>query len=36
MIEMMEEDGLVGPASGSRPRQVLGRRPSSSLTQPAE
>jgi S-DNA-T family DNA segregation ATPase FtsK/SpoIIIE len=35
MIEMMEEDGLVGPASGSRPRQVLGRR-SSSLTQPAE
>jgi len=36
MIEMMEEDGLVGPASGSRPRQVLGQRPSSSLTQPAE
>jgi len=35
MIEMMEEDGLVGPASGSRPRQVLGRR-SSSITQPAE
>jgi S-DNA-T family DNA segregation ATPase FtsK/SpoIIIE len=36
MIEMMEEDGLVGPASGSRPRQVLGRRPPSSITQPAE
>ncbi|HUJ79489.1 MAG TPA: DNA translocase FtsK, partial [Nitrospiria bacterium] len=36
MIEMMEEDGLVGPASGSRPRQVLGRRPSSSISQPAE
>ncbi len=37
MIEMMEEDGLVGPSAGSRPRQVLGRRPSSaSLIQPAE
>jgi S-DNA-T family DNA segregation ATPase FtsK/SpoIIIE len=37
MIEMMEEDGLVGPAAGSRPRQIIGRRPSSaSLTQPAE
>jgi len=35
MIEMMEEDGIVGPASGSRPRQVLGRR-SPSVTQPAE
>ncbi|HXZ25264.1 MAG TPA: DNA translocase FtsK [Nitrospiria bacterium] len=36
MIEMMEEDGLVGPASGSRPRQVLGRRSPPSLAQPAE
>ena len=27
MIEMMEEDGLVGPSAGSRPRQIIGRRP---------
>ena len=26
MIEMMEEDGIVGPADGSKPRQVLVRR----------
>jgi DNA segregation ATPase FtsK/SpoIIIE, S-DNA-T family len=26
MIEMMEEDGIVGPADGSKPRQVLVRK----------
>ena len=26
MIEMMEEDGIVGPASGGKPREVLARR----------
>jgi S-DNA-T family DNA segregation ATPase FtsK/SpoIIIE len=26
MIEMMEEDGLVGPSAGSKARQVIGRR----------
>jgi len=26
MIEMMEEDGIVGPADGSKPRQVLIRK----------
>lgn len=26
MIEMMEEDGIVGPASGGKPREVLSRR----------
>ncbi len=26
MIEMMEKEGLVGPAEGSRPREVLARR----------
>jgi S-DNA-T family DNA segregation ATPase FtsK/SpoIIIE len=37
MIEMMEEDGLVGPASGSRARQIIGRRPAPpSVGQPAE
>jgi S-DNA-T family DNA segregation ATPase FtsK/SpoIIIE len=26
MIEMMEEDGIVGPAAGGKPRGVLGRK----------
>jgi S-DNA-T family DNA segregation ATPase FtsK/SpoIIIE len=26
MIEMMEEDGIVGPAAGGKPRDVLGRK----------
>jgi DNA segregation ATPase FtsK/SpoIIIE-like protein len=26
MIEMMEKDGIVGPADGSKPRKVLVRR----------
>jgi S-DNA-T family DNA segregation ATPase FtsK/SpoIIIE len=26
MIEMMEEDGIVGPASGGKPREILARR----------
>ncbi|MBI3596965.1 MAG: DNA translocase FtsK, partial [Nitrospirae bacterium] len=26
MIEMMEEDGIVGPAAGGKPREVLSRR----------
>jgi S-DNA-T family DNA segregation ATPase FtsK/SpoIIIE len=26
MIEMMEEDGIVGPAVGGKPREVLSRR----------
>jgi S-DNA-T family DNA segregation ATPase FtsK/SpoIIIE len=26
MIEMMEEDGIVGPASGGKPREVLAKR----------
>jgi len=26
MIEMMEEDGIVGPAAGGKPREVLGRK----------
>jgi S-DNA-T family DNA segregation ATPase FtsK/SpoIIIE len=26
MIEMMEEDGIVGPADGAKPRQVLVRK----------
>jgi DNA segregation ATPase FtsK/SpoIIIE-like protein len=26
MIEMMEEDGIVGQADGSKPRQVLVRK----------
>jgi len=37
MIEMMEEDKLVGPSAGSKPRQIIGRRPSSPPSiQPAE
>ncbi|MDH4228181.1 MAG: DNA translocase FtsK [Nitrospirota bacterium] len=27
IIELMEEDGIVGPADGSRPRQILIRQP---------
>jgi S-DNA-T family DNA segregation ATPase FtsK/SpoIIIE len=26
MIEMMEKDGIVGPADGAKPRKVLARR----------
>jgi DNA segregation ATPase FtsK/SpoIIIE-like protein len=26
MIEMMQEDGIVGPADGAKPRQVLVRK----------
>jgi len=26
MIEMMQEDGIVGPADGSKPREVLVRK----------
>ena len=26
MIEMMAEDGIVGPADGSKPREVLVRK----------
>jgi S-DNA-T family DNA segregation ATPase FtsK/SpoIIIE len=37
MIEMMEEDGLVGPSAGSKARQVIGRRPAPpSVSQPLE
>ena len=27
MIEMMEQEGIVGPADGVKPREVLGRNP---------
>ncbi len=36
MIEMMEEDGLVGPSAGSKPRQIIGRRPASPSMSPPE